>query len=168
MCHIFVRTGKFCVSHAVCSSSHPHRSSEFYLFACRDHEKCTHLRLCAKVTGVVGRAETLSSVFFIAAFMFYSQATKQRKQTSWRMMTLAVLSVATAMLCKEQGITILGVCFAYELFVTQKVSLVPTFFIKSNTQFFLRLGSSIWSTRCEQPWEGKTLLSLGRRRPTKD
>lgn len=38
------------------------------------------------------------------------------------MMTLAVLSVATAMLCKEQGITILGVCFAYELFVTQKVS----------------------------------------------
>lgn len=45
MCHIFVRTGKFCVSHAVCSSSHPHRSSEFCLFA--SHEKCTNIRLSA-------------------------------------------------------------------------------------------------------------------------
>ena len=29
--------------------------------------------------------------------------------------------VATAMLCKEQGITITGVCAIYEIFVAQKV-----------------------------------------------
>ncbi|XP_065334770.1 protein O-mannosyl-transferase Tmtc3 isoform X1 [Cloeon dipterum] len=75
------------------------------------------------VTGVVGRAETLSSVFFIAAFMFYTQATKNRRHTRWRSLILAILAVATAMLCKEQGITILGVCFVYELFVIQKVRL---------------------------------------------
>lgn len=33
------------------------------------------------VTGVVGRAETLSSVFFLAAFLFYSNATKRKKVT---------------------------------------------------------------------------------------
>jgi protein O-mannosyl-transferase len=91
----------------------------------------------------VGRAETLSSVFFIAAFMFYSQATRHRKQTSWRMMTLAVLSVATAMLCKEQGITILGVCFAYELLVTQKVSPIFTNLSNFNQNLHLRFGSLI-------------------------
>jgi tetratricopeptide (TPR) repeat protein len=34
-----------------------------------------------------------------------------------------MLSIATAMLCKEQGITVAGVCAAYEIFVTQKVRL---------------------------------------------
>lgn len=33
------------------------------------------------VTGVVGRAETLSSVFFLAAFLFYSKATKRKRVT---------------------------------------------------------------------------------------
>jgi protein O-mannosyl-transferase len=124
MCATFLSELASFVS-AMLFAVHPiHTEAVSFAFS-GDHEKCTNvLCLCAKVTGVVGRAETLSSVFFIAAFMFYSQATRHRKQTSWRMMTLAVLSVATAMLCKEQGITILGVCFAYELFVTQKVSAV--------------------------------------------
>lgn len=34
-----------------------------------------------QVTGVVGRAETLSSVFFIAAFIFYTKATRRKKCT---------------------------------------------------------------------------------------
>lgn len=34
-----------------------------------------------------------------------------------------MLSIATAMLCKEQGITVAGVCAAYEIFVVQKVRL---------------------------------------------
>ncbi|KFB49862.1 hypothetical protein ZHAS_00017887 [Anopheles sinensis] len=33
------------------------------------------------VTGVVGRAETLSSVFFLAAFIFYTKATRRKKST---------------------------------------------------------------------------------------
>lgn len=35
----------------------------------------------AQVTGVVGRAETLSSVFFLGAFLSYAYATKNRKAT---------------------------------------------------------------------------------------
>ncbi|XP_066245654.1 protein O-mannosyl-transferase Tmtc3-like isoform X1 [Euwallacea similis] len=75
------------------------------------------------VTGVVGRAETLSSVFFLAAFLFYSKATKNKKCTEWKHLTLSVVSIATAMLCKEQGITVAGVCATYELFVIQKIKL---------------------------------------------
>ncbi|KAF7280203.1 hypothetical protein GWI33_006296 [Rhynchophorus ferrugineus] len=75
------------------------------------------------VTGVVGRAETLSSVFFLAAFIFYSKATKDRKQTEWKYIALSMIAIATAMLCKEQGITIAGVCAAYEIFVVQKIRL---------------------------------------------
>jgi hypothetical protein len=35
---------------------------------------------------------------------------------------LSMFSVATAMFCKEQGITITGICAVYELIVAQKVS----------------------------------------------
>lgn len=36
-------------------------------------------------------------------------------------MLLSMVFVAIAMLCKEQGITVTGVCFFYEIFVAQKV-----------------------------------------------
>ncbi|XP_058831025.1 protein O-mannosyl-transferase Tmtc3-like [Topomyia yanbarensis] len=75
------------------------------------------------VTGVVGRAETLSSVFFLAAFIFYTKATRRKKSTGWRYLSVAIMFVTTAMLCKEQGITITGVCAIYEIFVAQKIRL---------------------------------------------
>jgi hypothetical protein len=34
-----------------------------------------------QVTGVVGRAEILSSAFFLAAFIFYTKATRRKKFT---------------------------------------------------------------------------------------
>ncbi|KFB49861.1 hypothetical protein ZHAS_00017886 [Anopheles sinensis] len=42
-------------------------------------------------------------------------------KNGWRYLCLSMLFVATAMLCKEQGITITGVCAIYEIFVAQKV-----------------------------------------------
>lgn len=39
----------------------------------------------------------------------------------WRYLFLSVLAVTAAMLCKEQGITICGICAVYEIFVVQKV-----------------------------------------------
>ncbi|XP_023716929.1 protein O-mannosyl-transferase Tmtc3 [Cryptotermes secundus] len=75
------------------------------------------------VTGVVGRAETLSSVFFLAAFILYTKSTKRKHVTGWRHLVLSMISVATAMLCKEQGITVTGICAIYELIVAQKLRL---------------------------------------------
>jgi len=39
-----------------------------------------------------------------------------------------MISVATAMLCKEQGITVTGICAMYELIVAQKVNVALFFF----------------------------------------
>ncbi|XP_059169827.1 protein O-mannosyl-transferase TMTC3-like isoform X2 [Physella acuta] len=72
------------------------------------------------VTGVVGRAETLSSIFFLGAFISYSKSTGYRKPTEWNHLLLTVLLVTVAMLCKEQGITVIGVCCVYEIFIVQR------------------------------------------------
>ncbi|XP_043246017.1 protein O-mannosyl-transferase Tmtc3-like isoform X1 [Amphibalanus amphitrite] len=75
------------------------------------------------VTGVVGRAELLSSVFFLAAFMAYARAASARQTTDWRWLGTTVLCITAAMLCKEQGITVVGVCGVYEVFVVRKLRL---------------------------------------------
>lgn len=40
----------------------------------------------------------------------------------WKYLAISMISVATAMLCKEQGITVTAICAVYEIFVIQKVS----------------------------------------------
>lgn len=39
----------------------------------------------------------------------------------WRKLLVTIFLVTIAMLCKEQGITVIGVCCVYEVFVAQKV-----------------------------------------------
>lgn len=46
----------------------------------------------------------------------------------WQQLAVSMVLVATAMLCKEQGITVTGICVVYEIFVAQKVSLLFIFF----------------------------------------
>ncbi|KAL5009556.1 hypothetical protein ScPMuIL_011861 [Solemya velum] len=74
------------------------------------------------VTGVVGRAEALSSIFYLAALMTYSRSTNAKSQTAWTPLIITVALVAVAMLCKEQGITVIGVCCVYEVFVARKAT----------------------------------------------
>ncbi|XP_074026010.1 protein O-mannosyl-transferase Tmtc3 isoform X2 [Leptinotarsa decemlineata] len=102
------------------------------------------------VTGVVGRAETLSSVFFLAAFILYSKATRSKKYTGWKYLLFSMVSIATAMLCKEQGITVAGVCAAYEIFFAQKVRL-------PELKYMLR--TAIIS-KSPYPWSGKATKRL--------
>ncbi|KAG6455024.1 hypothetical protein O3G_MSEX008993 [Manduca sexta] len=73
-----------------------------------------------QVTGVVGRAEMLSSLFFLGALLCYARAANRRRYTDWRYVAACTACVGIAMLCKEQGITVTGVCVVYELFVAQK------------------------------------------------
>ncbi|CAH0721513.1 unnamed protein product, partial [Brenthis ino] len=72
------------------------------------------------VTGVVGRAEMLSSLFFLGALLCYARAASRRRYTDWRYVAACTACVGIAMLCKEQGITVTAVCVVYELFVAQK------------------------------------------------
>uniref|UniRef100_A0A8C6S5K7 Protein O-mannosyl-transferase TMTC3 n=1 Tax=Neogobius melanostomus TaxID=47308 RepID=A0A8C6S5K7_9GOBI len=75
------------------------------------------------VTGVVGRAELLSSIFFLAAFLSYTKSTSPQRAIVWTPILLTVVLVAVATLCKEQGITVVGICCIYEVFVAQGFTL---------------------------------------------
>ncbi|KAL8221664.1 UNVERIFIED_CONTAM: Transmembrane and TPR repeat-containing protein 3 [Gekko kuhli] len=71
------------------------------------------------VTGVVGRAELLSSIFFLAAFLSYTRSKGPENTIVWTPIALTVFLVAVATLCKEQGITVVGICCVYEVFMAQ-------------------------------------------------
>ncbi|XP_004564502.1 protein O-mannosyl-transferase TMTC3 [Maylandia zebra] len=75
------------------------------------------------VTGVVGRAELLSSIFLLAAFLAYTKSTGPDHSIVWPPIALTVVLVAAATLCKEQGITVVGVCCVYEIFIAQGFTL---------------------------------------------
>ncbi|XP_071503726.1 protein O-mannosyl-transferase TMTC3-like [Diadema antillarum] len=74
------------------------------------------------VTGVVGRAELLSSVFMLLSFMSYGVAAHSINKTNWNYMVLTMILAAMATLSKEQGITVVGICCVYEIFYLQKIN----------------------------------------------
>ncbi|ETE69453.1 Transmembrane and TPR repeat-containing protein 3, partial [Ophiophagus hannah] len=71
------------------------------------------------VTGVVGRAELLSSIFFLAAFLSYTRSRGPENTIVWTPIATTVFLVAVATLCKEQGVTVVGICCVYEVFIAQ-------------------------------------------------
>ncbi|XP_029457518.1 protein O-mannosyl-transferase TMTC3 isoform X2 [Rhinatrema bivittatum] len=75
------------------------------------------------VTGVVGRAELLSSIFFLAAFLSYTRSKGPDNSIVWTPIAVAVFLVAIATLCKEQGVTVVGICCIYEVFIAQGYTL---------------------------------------------
>uniref|UniRef100_A0A674MND8 Protein O-mannosyl-transferase TMTC3 n=1 Tax=Takifugu rubripes TaxID=31033 RepID=A0A674MND8_TAKRU len=77
----------------------------------------------SEVTGVVGRAELLSSIFLLAAFLAYTKSTGVDRSIVWAPIALTVVLVAAATLCKEQGITVVGICCIHEVFVAQGFTL---------------------------------------------
>ncbi|KAI6657531.1 hypothetical protein LOD99_275 [Oopsacas minuta] len=62
------------------------------------------------VTGIVGRAEILSGLFYITSFLSYLKTESSHVPVvmGWVYLLLSIISVFLSMLCKEQGITILG------------------------------------------------------------
>ena len=73
------------------------------------------------VTGVVGRAELLASVFFLVVVLQYAKMARQ-SSVSWRSLIVTSLLICLAMLSKEQGITVIAVCVVHEVFVAQLLS----------------------------------------------
>ncbi|EDO43484.1 predicted protein [Nematostella vectensis] len=80
------------------------------------------------VAGVVGRADLLCALFFFLSFLCYvkccSASADEPIQSSLNYLLLSVVLCAVAMLCKEQGITALGICCAYDLIIVCKVDIV--------------------------------------------
>jgi len=73
------------------------------------------------VTGVVGRAELLSAAFSLVAFLVYCNSISRSGKTEWTGVVSTVLLVTCAMLCKEQGITVVAICLIYDLCIVNKL-----------------------------------------------
>ncbi|XP_064167934.1 protein O-mannosyl-transferase TMTC4 isoform X2 [Anguilla rostrata] len=78
------------------------------------------------VAGIVGRADLLCALFFQLSFLTYCRAFQQgnskddRFSTAWIVISLVLCAVA--MLCKEQGITVLGVNAAFDILMVCNVN----------------------------------------------
>ena len=75
------------------------------------------------VTGVVGRADIGACLFFLASLLAYIKSHEEStnvsllgwNDTRWRWLIFCFLLCIASMLCKEQGITVLGTCAVYEV-----------------------------------------------------
>ena len=76
------------------------------------------------VTGIVGRAELLASIWYLLALLTFARSSRKRPphQTRWLKLLEVMMYVTLAVLCKEQGITVVAVCLCHELFINQKLS----------------------------------------------
>ncbi|CAB3380082.1 Hypothetical predicted protein [Cloeon dipterum] len=75
---------------------------------------------CEAVAGIVGRADLLCALFFFLAFLSYCKSVDSslhsyRIFSSVIWLDLTMIFTMVSMLCKEQGITVLGLCSVYDL-----------------------------------------------------
>ncbi|RVE50574.1 hypothetical protein evm_004801 [Chilo suppressalis] len=66
------------------------------------------------ISGIVGRADLLSGATFFLAFIFYHKAINSQYHHNLFLFVTIILS-AISMLCKENGITVLGFCIFYDM-----------------------------------------------------
>ncbi|KAG8438464.1 hypothetical protein GDO86_004871, partial [Hymenochirus boettgeri] len=74
----------------------------------------THPVHTEAVAGIVGRADVLSCLLFLFTFLSYIRSIDSRSFSPFFLMLSLVLG-ACAMLVKETGITVFGVCLVYDL-----------------------------------------------------
>uniref|UniRef100_A0A8C3J8T7 dolichyl-phosphate-mannose--protein mannosyltransferase n=2 Tax=Calidris pygmaea TaxID=425635 RepID=A0A8C3J8T7_9CHAR len=79
------------------------------------------------VAGIVGRADLLCALFFLLSFLGYCKAFRENKEGHHFSIFWVLVSVilgAVAMLCKEQGITILGLNAVFDALVINKLNVL--------------------------------------------
>ena len=112
--------------HPICSAQRPHRSSEPAsqpIFTW--YPKPSSLLSSLQVASVVGRAEVLACVFFLLSLLCYIRGVSTGSGrllvpavgTRWHYVLLGVFMCVCSLLSKEQGITALGVCAAFDVFL---------------------------------------------------
>ncbi|KAM9483968.1 protein O-mannosyl-transferase TMTC4 isoform 2-T2 [Salvelinus alpinus] len=78
------------------------------------------------VAGIVGRADLLCALFFQLSFLTYCKAFRGGRESeekfSIHWIAVSLLLCAAAMLCKEQGITVLGVNAAFDVLLICNVN----------------------------------------------
>ncbi|XP_026971691.1 protein O-mannosyl-transferase TMTC4 isoform X5 [Sagmatias obliquidens] len=79
------------------------------------------------VAAVVGCADLLAALFFLLSFLGYCKALRETNKEGTQSMFWVLLSIllgAVAMLCKEQGITVLGLNAVFDILVIGKLNVL--------------------------------------------
>ncbi|KAK7090856.1 protein O-mannosyl-transferase TMTC4-like [Littorina saxatilis] len=92
------------------------------------------------VAGLVGRADLLCAVFFLLSFLAYVRACSDDENGSvyrpervgWSWMLLSALCCFLATFSKEQGITVIGICCAYDIIIVSGVDPLKLIGLKSS------------------------------------
>ncbi|KAL5004274.1 hypothetical protein ScPMuIL_017730 [Solemya velum] len=108
------------------------------------------------VAGIVGRADLLCAVFFLLSFILYVKScaaelvSVEGKNVLYRplhfsvpCMTASMMLCGLSILCKEQGITILGLCSAYDIVGICRINI---------SQFFSARDSKCSQNRLSGQW----------------
>nr|XP_027204148.1 transmembrane and TPR repeat-containing protein 3-like [Dermatophagoides pteronyssinus] len=74
------------------------------------------------VTSIVGRAECLCAIFFLATiFSYYRLLMAIDSYNKWLWLMASITSITAATFSKEQGITSIAICMVIEIFFNQKL-----------------------------------------------
>ena len=76
------------------------------------------------VAGIVGRADVGAAMFFLMALLSYQKTTSKPNSTNVLWLFFCMLCALCSLYTKEQGVTVLGVCMAYEVLMVSKCNLV--------------------------------------------
>ncbi|CAL8077672.1 unnamed protein product [Orchesella dallaii] len=79
----------------------------------------THPVHTEAVTGIVGRADLLASIFVLCSFLVYNRCQRKNGMTneSNKHLIISTALAMGAMLSKEHGITVLGINFVWDIFL---------------------------------------------------
>ncbi|KAG1660752.1 Transmembrane and TPR repeat-containing protein 4 [Nymphon striatum] len=84
----------------------------------------THPIHTESVAGVVGRAELLCALCFVFSFLLYVKSCASSGVVAVLTFIFSIMFSLMSLLCKEQGITVLGVCFVFDVFVFNEINVV--------------------------------------------
>ncbi|XP_012529196.1 protein O-mannosyl-transferase TMTC4 isoform X2 [Monomorium pharaonis] len=74
------------------------------------------------VSGIVGRAELLCSLFTWLSILLYNHTIYAKDMLrEWVTMSGFTICITAAMLCKETGITAIGICAIYDIVIVNKI-----------------------------------------------
>lgn len=101
----------------------------------------------------MGRTELLSAIFFLLSFLSYQQLTTHKRKVFVPPMFWWVSSIGfsvLSLLSKEQGITVLGVAAAYDVFIVARMNL---------RDIFIKTSSFSSMSSCKHPPKARNSLT---------
>lgn len=111
------------------------------------------------VANTVGRAEILSSIFYIAAILVYRTSIYSQTH-SYTLTLLSVLLSALSMLSKEQGITSIGICIAIDVLIHWNILITLLYSILKRIGFSKRVNENDKYTTIYDTLYGFTVRSF--------